>query len=195
LDKVLPKPKDKGTISVEEALSKRRSVREFSERDISLQDLSQILWAAQGITGDLWGYKLRTAPSAGALYPIEIFTASKEGVYHYDAKEHSLKQILEEDVRKELSDAALGQGFIADAPVVLIITAVFERMKVKYGERGTRYVFAEVGHVGQNIYLQCVSIGLSTVAIGAFYDDRVQEVLGIPRDHKPVYIMPIGYKR
>jgi SagB-type dehydrogenase family enzyme len=191
----LPQPRHKGKLSLEETILRRRSVREFSSRPVALEDLSQILWAAQGVTGKLWGYELRAVPSAGALFPIEIFVASKEGVHHYYPRKHELKQVSGEDVRKSLCDAALRQEFIAEAPVVLVITAVFERTKAKYGERGTRYVFAEAGHVSQNIYLQCESLGLSTVTVGAFYDDRVQEALRIPKDYRPIYIMPIGYKR
>jgi len=189
----LPEPKYKGRLSVEEAISRRRSVREFSGKEITLEELSQILWAAQGITGGERGYKLRSVPSAGALYPIEIYVVG-EGIYRYLPEKNSLKQVRKEDARKALYEASLHQEFIKDAPAVIVIAAVFERTKSKYGERGTRYVYAEAGHVSQNIYLQCESLGLGTVAVGAFYDDAVQKILKLPGDHKPIYIMPIGRK-
>jgi SagB-type dehydrogenase family enzyme len=182
-------------MSIEEAISRRRSVREFSNREVSLEKLSQILWAAQGTTGEEWGFKLRSTPSAGALFPIEVFVVSRKGVYQYRAEEHELLQTLKGDVLEELCSAALWQEFIAEAPIVLVITGVFERTKAKYGERGMRYVFAEAGHVSQNVYLQCESLGLATVAVGAFHDQRVQDILKIPRNHRPIYIMPVGYKR
>lgn len=191
----LPPPRLRGEMSIEEAISRRRSVREFSNREVSLEKLSQILWAAQGTTGEEWGFKLRSTPSAGALFPIEVFVVSRKGVYQYRAEEHELLQTLKGDVLEELCSAALWQEFIAEAPIVLVITGVFERTKAKYGERGMRYVFAEAGHVSQNVYLQCESLGLATVAVGAFHDQRVQDILKIPRNHRPIYIMPVGYKR
>ncbi|MEE8167900.1 MAG: SagB/ThcOx family dehydrogenase [Candidatus Hydrothermarchaeales archaeon] len=191
----LPEPKYKGDVSVEEAILRRRSIRDFSSKSISIENLSQILWAAQGITGREGGYKLRAAPSAGALYPVEIYVVMEEGVYHYDPKEHMLHQTSNEDSREKLCRAALSQEFIAEAPVDIVITAVFERTRIKYGERDVRYVYAEAGHVSQNIYLQCVALDLGTVTVGAFHDERVQNVLGIPSDHMPIYIMPVGYER
>ncbi len=187
----LPQPRHKGSVSLEEAISKRRSVRRFGDAPVSTEDLSQILWAAQGITGE----HFRTAPSAGALYPIELFIAMKDGVYRYVPEGHHLEEITKRDMREELSRAALGQRFVKEAPVVLVITAVFERVKSRYGERGTRYVFAEGGHVAQNVCLQCSAIGLGTVVVGAFHDSEVQEALEIPEDCAPIYLMPIGYKR
>lgn len=190
----LPTPKRRGKLSVEEAILKRRSVREFGSGKITLEELSTILWAAQGITGEEWGYELRSVPSAGALYPMEIYIAMKKGVYRYLPEKHSLEQVRREDAREALYKASLHQNFIRDAPAVIVITAVFERTKSKYGERGTRYVYAEAGHVSQNIYLQCESLGLGTVAVGAFYDEEVQRVLKLPGNHKPIYLMPIGRK-
>lgn len=189
----LPEVKCKSSTCIEEAIVKRRSIRDFSDEKISLEELSQILWAAQGITEKRWGF--RSVPSAGALYPIEIFVVMQEGVYQYKTRNHSLKLILKEDVRSELSTAALSQDFIRRAPVSVVITAIFERTKRKYGERGKRYVYIEAGHVSQNIYLQCESLNLGTCAVGAFYDDSVQGVLRIPRNYVPLYIMPIGHKR
>ncbi|MFQ6050120.1 MAG: SagB/ThcOx family dehydrogenase [Candidatus Hydrothermarchaeota archaeon] len=195
VDKIimLPEPRYTSNKSVEEAILERRSIREYSEKNLSLEEISQILWAAQGITYRPKGF--RTAPSAGALYPMEIYVVTKEGIYHYDPWTHSLEQKYAGDVRKNLSKAALDQEWVREAPVDIIITAVFERTKRKYGERGERYVYMEAGHVAQNIYLQCVSLNLGTTVVGAFYDDEVQEVLKLPSDHKPIYIMPVGHKR
>jgi SagB-type dehydrogenase family enzyme len=154
-----------------------------------LEDLSQILWAAQGLTEG----RYRAVPSAGALYPLELIAATADGVFQYVPDGHELEEITKKDVREGLSSAALGQGFIKDAPVVLVITAVFARVTSKYGERGQRYVFIEAGHAAQNVCLQAVALGLSAVVTGAFYDSDVQSVLKIPEDFEPVYILPIGY--
>lgn len=189
----LPKPKFSSRVSVEEALKNRRSIREYKTEKLDISEIAQILWSAQGITSD-WGG--RTAPSAGALYPIEIYLAVGEvsgldvGVYHYRPKEHELIKVISGDVRKELSKAALGQTSIQKAPISVIIAAVYERTTRKYGERGIRYVHMEVGHVGQNIYLQAYSLGLGTVMMGAFHDNKVKEVLNIREE--PLAIMPIG---
>ncbi len=187
----LPKPRFKGNISVEEAILLRRSVRRFSSKKLSLDQISQILWSAQGITRKNF---FRTVPSAGALYPIEIYAVLESGVYLYMPKQHAMRLIREGDRRRELAVASLSQNFIAEAPLVIVIAAVFERTMSRYGRRGIRYVYMEAGHVSQNIYLQCVSLGLATVAVGAFYDDEVKEVLSMQEDHEPLYIMPIGYE-
>ena len=187
----LPKPRYEGTISLEDAIIQRRSVRSFSDEPVSTEDLSKILWAAQGLTEG----RQRTAPSAGGLYPIELFIASVDGVFQYVPDRHGLDEIIKKDIRDELSSAALGQGFIKDAPVVLVITAVFERVKSKYGERGERYVHQESGHAAQNVCLQCAALGLGTLVVGAFHDSEVQNVLEIPEEFEPLYIMPIGQKR
>ena len=192
----LPQPELKGRISVEEAISKRRSVRDLKPEPIDMAQLSQILWAAQGITGSGW---LRAAPSAGALYPLEIYAVVgaveglEAGVYHYDPENHSIRREIEGDLRQQLSNAALRQEPISDAPVDIVITAIYERTRQKYRERATRYVHIEVGHAAQNVYLQAETMGLGTVIIGAFYDDRVKEVLGL-KDEEPLAIMPVGKK-
>jgi SagB-type dehydrogenase family enzyme len=186
----LPQPKRKGTVSLEEAIRGRRSVRRFSDEPVSLEDLSQILWAAQGLTKG----HFRAVPSAGALYPIELFVSTEAGVYKYVPEGHRLDDAIKRDARGELSAATFGQSFIKEAPVVLVITAVFERVKSKYGERGARYVHQESGHVAQNVCLQCAALGLGTVVVGAFYDSQVQDALGISEEFEPLYIMPIGRK-
>ena len=189
----LPSPELDSETSVEKALSQRRSVRDFADQTLDNKQISQLLWSAQGITAD-WGG--RTAPSAGATYPMEIYIAVNNsesltpGLYKYENRNHSLRLIKKGSLGKELSQACLGQQSIQEAPVSIIITAVLQRTAVRYGERAQRYVYMEAGHVGQNIYLQAESLGLGTVVIGAFHDDQVQEVLGINED--VMIIMPVG---
>jgi SagB-type dehydrogenase family enzyme len=188
----LPQPTVKGNMSVEEALNTRRSVREFSGADVSDNDLSQIVWAAQGITGP---QGFRTAPSAGALYPIEVYIVNVTGVYHYIPLNHSLEKIREGDVKDDLMRAALNQNAVGHAPLDLVITGMYERTAVKYGDRAERYVCLEAGHVAQNVLLQCTALHLGAVPIGAFDDAKVQDVLGISHDNRPLYIIPIGHKK
>ncbi|NIO45089.1 MAG: SagB/ThcOx family dehydrogenase [Candidatus Aenigmarchaeota archaeon] len=191
----LPEPSLEGEMSVEETLLKRRSIRDFLNKPIPLDDLSQILWAAQGITSE-WGG--RTAPSAGALYPLEIYIQVrkveklKEGVYHYNPKSHSLDLIKEGDFSSQLTQAGLSQKWIKDASLNIIITADFSRTTRKYGERGIRYVYMEAGHCGQNIYLQTTVLVLGCVTVGAFNNEDVKNLLSIPKNHEPIYIIPIG---
>ncbi len=194
----LPPPSQKGSVSLEEAIARRRSVRDFTPESISQSQLSQILWATQGIS-DTWE-KLRTVPSAGATYPLEIFVICggngiegiDGGIYHYNVDSHSLTRHYAGDVRPELARAALDQEFIYQAPVDIVICAVYERTVTRYDARGERYVHMEVGHAGQNIYLQATALGLAIVAIGAFYDEPVRQVLRLDKQYKPLYIMPVG---
>jgi len=191
----LPKPRLKSPTSVEEALLERRSVRDYGKDSLSIEQISQLLWAAQGITVN-WGG--RTAPSAGALYPLEIYLVVdqvkglKPGLYHYDPGKHEITQTKEGDLRQKITQASLYQDEILKAPVTLIITAVYERTMKKYGERGIRYVHMEVGSVGENVYLQAETLNLGTVFIGAFEDEEVKKALGIGEE--PLGIMPIGKK-
>jgi SagB-type dehydrogenase family enzyme len=189
----LPSPRLKSEVSVEEALLKRRSVRSFTEEELTSEEISQILWAAQGITEQKHG--LRTSPSAGALYPLETYVVKKEGAYHYLPQGHKLKKTLEGDLRLSLSRAALEQEAVKGAPCDIVITCVYQRTTQKYGPRGIRYVHIEAGHVAQNIHLQAVALGLSSVPIGAFNDDEVKRVLSLPQDHEPMYIIPVGHPR
>lgn len=192
----LPPPQPKGAVSVEEALSRRRSVRRYSPETLSLFQLSQVLWAAQGLTRG----RFRTAPSAGATYPLEVFVVTGErgveglqaGIYHYEVEKHCLTLRQVGDKRGELSEAALGQGFIRQAPLNIVICAIYGRTCDYYGRRGERYVHMEVGHVGQNIHLQAEALGLGTVVVGAFSDERVSQVIGVEAEIKPLYIMPLG---
>ncbi|HOK56296.1 MAG TPA: SagB/ThcOx family dehydrogenase [bacterium] len=191
----LPSPDFEGKISVEESLKSRRSVRSYKDTPLSLKELSQILWATDGKTAD-WGG--RTAPSAGATYPLEIYVVVgnveglSPGLYHYEIDSHSLTLVKEGDLRTELSRAALNQTSIKLAPITIVISGIFERTTNRYGKRGERYVYMEVGHCGQNIHLQAESLGLGTVMIGAFEDEKVKKVLGIKED--VFYLCPVGKK-
>lgn len=191
----LPVPDFKGRISVEEALKNRRSIRNYKQVPLSLKELSQILWATDGKTAD-WGG--RTAPSAGATYPLEIYVVIGNvegipaGLYYYEIDTHSLTLVKEGDLRVELSKAALNQLSVKVAPITIIISGVFERTTNRYGKRGERYVYIEVGHCGQNIHLQAEALGLGTVMIGAFEDEKVKKVLGIKED--VFYLCPVGRK-
>ena len=195
----LPAPETTGTMSVEEALMRRRSIRSYTDEPLGLHDISQLMWAAQGITEPATGK--RTAPSAGATYPLEVYVVVgaggvvglADGVYRYDPSNHRLENLLRGDLRTELADAALGQSFIGEAPVDIVVAAVYARTTGRYGDRGIRYVHMEAGHVGQNLYLQAVARGLGMVTVGAFDDDRVQQLLQLPADQKPLYIIPIGH--
>ncbi|MDH5365244.1 MAG: SagB/ThcOx family dehydrogenase [Dehalococcoidia bacterium] len=202
----LPAPRSKGNVSLEETILRRRAVRRYRREPLDLSQLSQILWSAQGITGTR---EFRAAPSAGATYPLEIFVfvgkqgviaseakqAPEElqaGIYHYEADSHSLSLHKPADLRPDLARATLNQEFIIDAPVDIVICALYHRTSYRYGRRGERYVHIEVGHVGENIHLQAVALGLATVEVGAFHDEEVRKVLGVEEQIKPLYIMPLG---
>lgn len=193
----LPEPRYESGTSVEEALSQRRSIRTYSDSALTLEEVSQLLWAAQGITAE-WGG--RTAPSAGALYPLEVYVVVGDiegvdkGVYRYRPGDHELEKVKDGDARAALADAALGQTFIGDAAIDIVFTAVYARTTVKYGERGIRYVHMEAGHAAENVYLQAGALDLGTVTIGAFYDSEVREVMNISGQETPLYIMPVGRK-
>lgn len=193
----LPEPRYDSNVSIEEALLKRRSVREYTDEPLTLQQVSQLLWATQGIT-DPRGY--RTAPSAGGLYPLEVYVVVGnvenlgEGVYKYKPHEHELVKVLDGDKREELTTAALGQTWVKEGTINIVITAVYERTTVKYGDRGIRYVHMEAGHAAQNLCLQATAMDLGTVTVGAFYDEQVKEVLNLLENEQPLYIIPIGKK-
>jgi SagB-type dehydrogenase family enzyme len=187
----LPSPRFKSNVSLEEALAQRRSIRSYLNKDLNLNEISQLLWACQGITEPSFGG--RTAPSAGALYPLEVYLVNSEGVFRYLPQKHALEEVIKEDVREELAVAALNQRPPAEAPVSFVITGVYERTARKYGARAERYVRLEAGHACQNLLLQAVVLNLGAVPIGAFYDEEVQKVLSIPSNHKPLYIVPVGY--
>ena len=194
----LPKPQLKGNISLEETLRQRQSIRDYTETSLSLRYISQLLWAAQGSTDS---GKRRTAPSAGALYPLELYLvvgnvdSLSKGIYKYQQKSHKLVQLDREDRRRELYKATLEQPWIKNASAVIVITGIYERTTSKYGERGIRYVHIEVGHVAQNIYLQAASLGLGTVIVGAFDDNDVQTILRLSSEERVFALMPIGRKK
>jgi len=191
----LPAPKYNSRFSVEEALLKRRSKREYKSDHLPLNELGQLLWAAQGIT-DPRGF--RTAPSAGATYPLEIYAAAAgidgvaPGIYRYEPQANRLLKIADGDKRAELTAAAINQQSVAQAPLSIIITAIYERTTGYYGQRGVRYVDMEAGHAAQNVYLQAAALGLGTVVIGAFDDSRVAGLLALSDNETPLYIMPVG---
>jgi SagB-type dehydrogenase family enzyme len=187
----LPAPKTLGKMSIEESILRRRSERSYLDTDLSLEQLSQILWSAQGITDQSFGF--RAAPSAGALYPLQIYIVKKDGVFRYIPDGHKLVQVSEEDKRPSLVRASLGQSFIREAPVDIVISANFAITHAKYGARAFRYVCMEIGHVAENIHLQVVALGLVSVPIGAFWDDVVKKTLDLPDNQDPLYIIPIGY--
>jgi len=185
-------------MSLAEAISRRKSIRYFANQPLSQSQLSQILWATQGTADSPWGR--RTVPSAGATYPLEVFVVCGgngveeigDGIYHHNTDNHSLTRHHQGDVRLELARAALDQEFIYQAPLDIVICAEYERTLSRYGARGERYVHIEVGHAGQNIYLQATALGLATVAVGAFHDEEVRQVLRLDKRYKPLYIMPVG---
>ena len=191
----LPEPRYESNVSTEETLVKRRSVRDYTHEPLTLTEVSQLLWAAQGTTSD--GI-YRAAPSAGALYPLEVYMIVGNvedlaaGVYQYKPKGHELVMILEGDMRSRLTDAALGQGPVGNAAIDIVLTSVYDRITRKYGDRGVRYALIEIGHVGQNICLQATAMDLGSVCIGAFYDEQVRALLKLPEEEAPLYIIPIG---
>ncbi len=189
----LPKPVREGRMSVEEAIARRRSVREFGKETLSAQQVSQLLWAAQGITHR---EGRRTAPSAGALYPLELYVATPDGLFRYEPQPHRLRRLANRDLRPAIFRAALEQDAIREAPAVFVFAAVYERTAGKYGEgRTPRYVHMEAGHAAQNLLLEAVALGLGGVPVGAFHDGEVQKVLSLPRDQRPLYLIPIGHPR
>ena len=193
----LPEPRYESNISIEETLLERRSVRGYKNEALTIADISQLLWAAQGITND---YGMRTAPSAGALYPLEVYvvagnvTGLTAGIYRYASDGHEISQLSSGDKRAELARAALNQSFIGDAPVSFVFTAVYERTTGKYGERGIRYADMEAGHAAENLLLEGVALGIGAVTVGAFDDAQVKRVMGLPGNETPLYIIPAGKK-
>lgn len=191
----LPQPITDGQVSLEKSMSLRRSIRSYKNEPVSIRELSQLLWAGQGVTNER-GF--RTAPSAGATFPIELYvvvnnvTGLKKGIYHYQIGDHKLKMIDEREVESDLARAALSQSMISDAGVVIIFTAIFERTTRRYGERGIRYVHNEIGHVSQNIHLQVAALNLGTVVIGAYRDEEVEAILNLGEEIRVLYMMPVG---
>lgn len=191
----LPRPSVKGSISVEEALERRRSVREYSRDPLTLAEVSQLLWSGYGVTSP---EGFRTAPSAKALYPLELYLVVARvdelaaGVYRYDGHRHGLVSIRGVNVLNDLCAATFGQDFVASAACVLVFAAVYERTREAFQDAGRDYVHMDLGHAGQNVHLQAVSLGLGTVVVGAFRPAAVQQTMELPADQTPLYLMPIG---
>ncbi|HWC53530.1 MAG TPA: SagB/ThcOx family dehydrogenase [Chitinophagaceae bacterium] len=191
----LPEPVYKSETSVEEAMLKRRSVRDFKDEPLELTQIGQLLWAAQGIT---YTKLRRTIPSAGALYPLEIYLVSGNvksldaGVYSYQPVDHTLTLIKKGDKRNQLSAAALMQEAPKKAPATIVIAVDYHRTTTKYLKKGNRFVNMEVGHSAQNIYLQAVSLKLGVVCMGAFIKSLVKEILQLPKKQEPLYLIPVG---
>lgn len=188
--KMLPEPKRQGHVSVEEAIAKRRSVRAFADIRLTDQELSQLIWAAQGITDRDNGY--RAAPSAGATYPLETYLATADGIFHYLPEKHALEPVRKSDARKALAMAALGQRWIETAAAIVIFTTVPERTTRRYGNRGLMYIHMEAGHAAENVHLQAVALGLGSAPIGAFDESAVVKILNLTKTETPLYIIPIG---
>ena len=189
----LPPPVFNSEMTLEEALGSRRSMREYRDQPLTTAEIGQLLWAAQGTTSER-GF--RTAPSAGALYPLEVYLLTAEGVFHYDPQHHQLRLMSPDDARPALYQAALQQEPVLKAPAVFVIAAVYARTAQKYGdERSPRYVHLEAGHAAQNLLLEATALGLGAVPIGAFRDQEVQKALGLPVDHQPLYLIPVGHPR
>jgi SagB-type dehydrogenase family enzyme len=195
----LPAPEKAGGMPIWEAVGRRRSVRDFRNSPVSTEDLSQLLWASQGVTKVMGEYALRSVPSAGALYPVETYLsvqmveAIEAGIYHYSVREHELELLRTGDFQAAVSEAALDQGFLAEAAVVFAWTAVFARSKWKYKERAYRYVYLDAGHIAQNVALAAVALGLGSCQIAALYDDEVNVILGVDgKEESIIYMTALG---
>jgi len=187
---VLPAPDPTGNIPLEQVIAGRRSVRDFAQKVLTREQLSQLLWAAQGITNG----SRRTAPSAGGCYPLELYVSVPSGFYHYNPQRHELELCFDSDLRSALYWAAQWRGSIKHAAAVFVIAAVYDRVARHYGsERSPLYVHLEAGHAAQNLLLQATALGLGSVPIGGFYDDQVEKALGLPNDHEPIYLIAVGY--
>ncbi len=195
----LPPPAHQGKMSVEEALKKRRTVRSYAQRGLDLAQISQLLWGTDGLS-DPRGY--RTAPSAGATYPLEVYLVVGErgvsglpaGLYHYRPESHTLELVQKGDLRGPVARASLHQTWMAEAPVMVILAAEYRRCMARYGERGVRYTDMEVGSASQNLFLQAEALGLAAGIVGAFQDRALQELLKLPPAHQPLLVMPVGYR-
>jgi SagB-type dehydrogenase family enzyme len=187
----LPKPNLKGEMTLEEAVARRRSIRDFTHHPLSMGEIGQLLWAAEGITGR--ASDLRAHPSAGALHPLEVYLVTADGIFHYRPEGHRLRLVRPGDKTEALARAAYGQSFLAEASCVIAIAAVYSRTTGKYGDRGRmRYVPMDAAHAAQNVLLQAVALGLGAVPVGAFDDGAVQAVLGMPANEVPLYLIPVG---
>ena len=188
----LAKPNQDGPMSLEQAVAIRRSRRDFLPKSLTLEQIGQLTWAAQGRDAQS---RYRTVPSAGATYPLELFVVIDDGLFRYLPAKHALEKLAEQDLRAALASAAWGQDFIEAAPLTLVFAAQFSRTTNHYGQRGVRYVYMEAGHAAQNVHLQAEALGLGSVAVGAFDDSSVSKVLSLPNDLEPIYMVVVGYYR
>lgn len=188
----LPSPVPRGSVSLEEALAGRRSVREYSAEALTPAEIGQLLWAAQGVTSN---DGRRTAPSAGATYPLELYAVTADGVRRYLPVEHALEPVRGGDVRADLARAAAGQAFVGEAPLIVVVAAVPERTEARYGARAQRYVALEAGHAAQNLLLEAIALGLGSVPVGSFDDAAVARLVGLAADEIPLYLLPVGHPR
>jgi len=188
----LARPDYDSSVSLEQAITARRSRRDFLPKSLTLEQIGQLAWSAQGQDAHS---KYRTVPSAGATYPLELFVITGDGLFHYLPAKHSLEKLTGQDLRTELASAAWGQEFVEAAPLTLVFAAEFSRTTNHYGKRGIRYVYMETGHAAQNLHLQSESLGLASVAVGAFDDSSVSKVLSLPKNLEPVYMVTVGYCR
>lgn len=194
----LPPPRTSGDVSLEEALDRRYSFREFSDKEISLEQIAQVLWAGAGIPAgvDAVSGATRLPPSAGATYPTDLYlvagrvTGLRPGVYAYNPGAHALKLTKSGDLRRDVSETALGQSWLSTAPALVVIAGTYPRVTQRYGERGVRYAFIEAGCVAQNLCLQATVLNLGSAVVGAYYDDQLREILELPAD--PLLIVALG---
>jgi len=193
----LPEPRTEGNFSLEKALKERRSIREFGNESLTLDQVSQLLWAAQGITDDK-GH--RTAPSGMEAYPLEVYLVTgnisglQAGVYHFVPKGQYLEPLMQGDLRAEFVDQAVGQGFVKTAPSIFVITAVPERMIRIAGPGSVKFVYIEAGLAAENFMLEAVSLGLGSTYVGGFDANKTEQFLGLASDEEPMAVLPVGRK-
>jgi len=192
--RTLPEPRTDGPMSLETAIAQRRSVRQYGPLDLTLGEIGQLLWSAQGITGKT--QNRRAAPSAGGRHPLAFYVCRQDGIWRYYPQGHMLREHLAQDVREDLAEAAWRQDFIGRAPCVFAVTAIFARTIEQYEDRGKlRYVPMDTGHATENLSLQAVALGLGSVSVGAFDDEAVKRVLALPEEEEPMYLVPVGHPR
>ncbi|MEM4718185.1 MAG: SagB/ThcOx family dehydrogenase [Desulfurococcaceae archaeon] len=188
----LPEPSKDTPLS--QLLLRRKSIRRYKSDALTHSELSCMLWATYGLVNR----RRHVVPSAGATYPVEIYVfiknviGLKQGIYRYDEVKHSLILVKEGDFSRDLAKACLDQSWVRDAPINIVIVARYEKTTSWYGDRGLRYIHFEAGHIGQNIYLAATELGLGTVAVGAFIDESIAELIGLGKEYIVLYVFPVG---
>lgn len=197
----LPRPQLDGSLPAAEAMTARRSTRSYTTQPLTTAELSQLLFLTTGISSDRWGNARRTAPSSGALYPIETYAVVhnveglERGVYHYAIREHELEVVRAGDFRSTVVEQGIGQEFLGECGVVLFLTQVLQRMRPKYQDRSYRYGLLEAGHIGENGYLAAAAMGLGACGVGAFMDDQINDMLGVDGvEEAAVYMLAAGHR-